>query len=89
LRGTDHKPPPGPQRAHLKAREYKVELDAKLNKHVVVAANAPLSQQPGYYCDVCDCTLRDSINYLDHINGKRRTRAARHRAAGHGRRRRT
>lgn len=48
-----------------------------MNKHVVVAASAPLSQQPGYYCDVCDCTLRDSINYLDHINGKRRTRAAR------------
>lgn len=29
----------------------------------------PLSQQAGYYCNVCDCVLRDSQSYLDHING--------------------
>ena len=23
-----------------------------------------------YYCKVCDCTLRDSANYLLHINGR-------------------
>lgn len=26
----------------------------------------------GYYCKICDCTLRDSITYLDHINGRKR-----------------
>ena len=55
-------------------------LDDKLNKTVVVAANAPLSAQPGYYCDVCECTVKDSINYLDHINGKRRTCVPKQRA---------
>lgn len=30
----------------------------------------PLSQQAGYYCNVCDCILRDSQSYLDHINGE-------------------
>ncbi len=41
----------------------------------VVGMNMPLSQQAGYYCDVCDCTLKDSASYLDHINGKWHNRA--------------
>ncbi|KAI9599145.1 hypothetical protein BDF19DRAFT_419448 [Syncephalis fuscata] len=28
-------------------------------------------RQPGFYCEACDCTLKDSISYLDHINGKK------------------
>ena len=31
--------------------------------------------QAGYYCNVCDCILRDSQSYLDHINGKYHNRA--------------
>lgn len=31
--------------------------------------------QAGYYCSVCDCILRDSASYLDHINGKYHNRA--------------
>ncbi len=41
----------------------------------VVGLNQPLSQQAGYYCSVCDCILRDSQSYLDHINGKWHNRA--------------
>ncbi|KAB5529166.1 hypothetical protein DKX38_019247 [Salix brachista] len=38
----------------------------------VVTPIAPLSQQAGYYCSVCECVVKDSANYLDHINGKKR-----------------
>ena len=34
-----------------------------------------LHLQAGYYCSVCDCILRDSASYLDHINGKYHNRA--------------
>lgn len=27
---------------------------------------------PGYYCELCKRTCKDSIGYLDHINGRMR-----------------
>ncbi|RUS13862.1 zinc finger matrin-type protein 2-like protein [Jimgerdemannia flammicorona] len=67
---------PNPPRDLLKAREEKVVLDANLNKTQVVQSAAGLaSKQPGYYCKVCDCTVKDSVNYLDHINGKKHQKA--------------
>jgi len=62
-------------RANLQARDYELNLDAKMGKTQVIGANTPLSQQAGYYCSVCDCALRDSKTYLDHINGKWHQRA--------------
>ncbi|OAE25486.1 hypothetical protein AXG93_1543s1000 [Marchantia polymorpha subsp. ruderalis] len=41
----------------------------------VVTQVAPLSQQAGYFCSVCECVVKDSANYLDHINGKKHQRA--------------
>uniref|UniRef100_A0A061S4H3 U4/U6.U5 tri-snRNP component SNU23 n=1 Tax=Tetraselmis sp. GSL018 TaxID=582737 RepID=A0A061S4H3_9CHLO len=63
------------QRSHLKARSYSLNLEARLGKTQVVTPNTPLNQQAGYYCNVCDCILRDSATYLDHINGKWHQRA--------------
>ncbi|CAG8553444.1 1914_t:CDS:10 [Ambispora leptoticha] len=59
----------------LTARTEKVVLDANLNKTQVVQSTSIASKQPGYYCKVCDCVVKDSVNYLDHINGKKHQRA--------------
>lgn len=59
----------------MKARDFQIDLAANLNKSRVNALGAPLSQQAGFYCDVCDCILKDSMAYLDHINGKWHNRA--------------
>ena len=63
------------QRANLKARDFQIDLASRLHKSQVTSVAAPLSQQAGYYCDVCDCVLKDSLAYLDHINGKWHNRA--------------
>jgi hypothetical protein len=62
-------------RSNLKARDRELDLEARLGKTQMVVAGAAPSQQAGYYCSVCDCTLRDSQSYLDHINGKYHNRA--------------
>lgn len=66
---------PPVQRKPLKHRDYEVDLTSRLGKTQVVTQVAPLSQQAGYYCSVCECVVKDSANYLDHINGKKHQRA--------------
>ncbi|KAJ3041412.1 zinc finger, matrin-type 2 [Rhizophlyctis rosea] len=67
----EHKKEEAPERSLLQARDEEVDLSSKLNKTEVVQVSNIASKQPGYYCEICDCTVKDSVNYLDHINGKK------------------
>ena len=63
------KGPDGSDRAYLKGRVVDLGLDAKLGKRRLITESTPSNQTGGYWCDICACTLRDSVTWLDHING--------------------
>ena len=62
------------KREKLKARDYAVDLSSKVGKTQLITKSTPFQDQGGYYCNVCDCVLRDSISFLDHINSRRHHR---------------
>ena len=59
------------ERARLTHRDKEVVLDHHVGQTQVFSASGPRHQQPGYYCNVCECVLKDSKSYVDHINGKK------------------
>ena len=57
----------------MKQREDDLELDKNLNKTMIV--HNPTGRgpgQPGFHCETCNRTYRDTTAYLDHINGRQR-----------------
>jgi U4/U6.U5 tri-snRNP component SNU23 len=67
-------------RENLKLTGNRAEGRMDLAKHVgktmvVEGADGDKSKQGGWYCETCDCVLRDSMAWLDHINGKKHQRA--------------
>ncbi|CAH0473615.1 unnamed protein product [Peronospora belbahrii] len=65
--------PAGSARAFLKARSAKMSLENSVGTVKVIKSDE-LSKNGGYYCEVCECGLKDSVAYLDHINGKKHLR---------------
>lgn len=58
----------------MKQREGPLELDKNLNKTMVVQNPGGKGPgQPGFYCETCSRTYKDSVGYLDHINSRART----------------
>ncbi|KAG5525429.1 hypothetical protein RHGRI_031926 [Rhododendron griersonianum] len=78
---------PPVQRKPLKHRDYEVDLNSRLGKTQVSFSVCPVLRvycliaveqslvQAGYFCSVCECVVKDSANFLDHINGKKHQRA--------------
>ena len=82
------------QRAYLKSRRGKVDLDSKIGSTEIINPDAVATSRTtvdegadnlsitqgvsqtgvGWHCKVCDCFLKDSATYLDHINGRKHQR---------------
>ena len=57
----------------MKRREGSLELEKNLNKTIVVQNTGNRGPGvPGFYCETCNRTYKDSSGYLDHINGRAR-----------------
>ncbi|KAK0536952.1 U4/U6.U5 snRNP associated protein [Tilletia horrida] len=55
----------------LKQREAPLGLDKNLGKTIMVENPTKGGQkQPGFYCELCRRTYKDTMAYLDHINGR-------------------
>ncbi|QRV76569.1 Zinc-finger double-stranded RNA-binding domain-containing protein [Ceratobasidium sp. AG-Ba] len=59
----------------MKQREHNLELDKNLNKTIIVQnAGGRGPGQPGFYCDLCQRTCKDTSGYLDHVNSRQHLR---------------
>ena len=79
-KGKNIRPPPGAiiERKTLSLdtiiqRDYKKELEARVGTKTIV--NLDTGEGLGFRCKETGVILRDSIAYLDHINGKKQQKA--------------
>jgi U4/U6.U5 tri-snRNP component SNU23 len=56
----------------LKARENDLEIEKNQGKTLMVDGAQGGRKGPGFYCEICNRTYKDSIAYLDHVNGRQR-----------------
>ena len=57
----------------MKQREGPLDLEKNLGKTMVVQNTSGRGPGvPGFYCETCNRTYKDSTGYLDHINGRAR-----------------
>merc|ERR1711920_729807 len=59
---------------YLKQRTVELNLEKNLGKSAVVTQHTIKPMQGGYWCSVCECLLKDSSTYLEHVNGRRHNR---------------
>ncbi|KAK8861725.1 hypothetical protein IAR55_002548 [Kwoniella newhampshirensis] len=62
---------PKPTKA-LEARSEALDLNKNLNKTMLVQTTTTGKgpRGAGFYCEMCNRTFKDSLSYLDHINGR-------------------
>lgn len=60
------------------ARRERLNLEENLNKTTLVPAGAGIGKRgkgAGFYCDHCDLTFKDSLQWVDHLNSKQHLHA--------------
>mmetsp|Transcript_245 Transcript_245/g.258 ORF Transcript_245/g.258 Transcript_245/m.258 type:complete len:203 (+) Transcript_245:355-963(+) len=60
----------------LVAREGDVDLVKDLGRTRVVSASGAATgdEASGFFCEACNCVIKDSMSYLDHLNGRKHQR---------------
>ncbi|GKY95763.1 hypothetical protein MPSEU_000537100 [Mayamaea pseudoterrestris] len=81
--------PEGSDQAYLKPRTSHADIDSKVGTAEIISSQASGTTSSasaltkdsgvtktgvGWHCRVCDCFLKDSHTYLDHINGRKHQR---------------
>ncbi|KAK9247548.1 hypothetical protein V1506DRAFT_531490 [Lipomyces tetrasporus] len=71
--------PTPPDAQEIEMRRQRLNLDQDLNKVTLVPAGASAvgkrGRGAGYYCEACDLTFKDSLQWVDHLNSKQHLRA--------------
>ncbi|CRG97058.1 zinc finger protein, putative [Plasmodium gallinaceum] len=67
-------PPVLSERKLLEERKENLSLEKNLGKVQILTQKTPKEEQGGFYCKICECVIKDSQTYLDHINGKNHNR---------------
>lgn len=62
----------------IEARRERLNLEENLNKTTLVPAGAGIGKRgksAGFYCEHCDLTFKDSLQWVDHLNSKQHLHA--------------
>jgi U4/U6.U5 tri-snRNP component SNU23 len=57
----------------ISARRDRINFEENLNKTQLVPGSAAVGKKgkgAGFYCDACDLTYKDSLQWIDHLNSK-------------------
>lgn len=63
---------------HTEARRQVLDLSSRVGKTQLVAAGAGVGKRgrgAGFYCEACDLTFKDNIQWVEHINSAQHLRA--------------
>lgn len=65
---------PAREREALTERKEYYDFESRVGK--VTAVNDKDRSSGGFYCELCDVLLRDSLSFTNHLNGRKHLRAA-------------
>ncbi|KAH8150239.1 uncharacterized protein LAJ45_05450 [Morchella importuna] len=73
-----YREPTPPDASMIEARRERLNLQENLNKTTLVPAGAGVGKRgkgAGFYCENCDLTFKDSLQWVDHLNSKQHLHA--------------
>ncbi|KAI1746826.1 hypothetical protein F4782DRAFT_523224 [Xylaria castorea] len=77
LAGKKYYKPTTGDETHTSARRGMIDLEANVGKTMLVPAGAGQGKRgrgAGFYCDACDLTFKDNIQWVEHINSMQHLR---------------